>query len=131
MTIVETHGADKPSIDDEPEIAFDHDWSQLVKAGRKRAKLNQDDLAGEVGCSQAMISYIENVEPGETKSSKAVLRIVSRLGIALPRILFATDEERRWVTAGVILRGTNPDGFRAMLTSAEQLIIAGRPKTGH
>jgi len=107
------------SLADYPELPFEKEWGQLVRRARVDQKLTQLELAGKVGCEQAMISNIEN---WAVHSSRAVTPIVAVLNIPGPAQYFTDDLDRRWLEVGRLLRGMNTQTHAALLEAAEAMV---------
>lgn len=102
-----------------PELPFDKDWSDLVRATRKAKGWSQDELAERADCTQAMISNIENYT---TQQSHNVVPIARVLGIPLPRAYSEDDKEMQWRVLGEDLRRDDPDAFANLLQLAESIV---------
>lgn len=108
-----------------PELPFEKEWGQLVRRARVDQGFTQLDLAGKIGCEQAMISNIEN---WVVKSSRAVTPIVAVLNIPGPAQYFTDDLDRRWLEAGRLLRSSSEQTHAALLEAAESMVRGkGKP----
>jgi transcriptional regulator with XRE-family HTH domain len=84
----------------EPELATNEEWRDIMIKARKARGWSQDVLADKVGLSQPQIS---NIESGEASGSSYVMRICRVLGIAPPEH-FVDEFDRTWQRLGRTIR---------------------------
>lgn len=58
---------------------FRMDISQTIKALRKKAKLTQQQIAEEIGCSQPNVSYLEKTPASRARPSNRVVEGLKKL----------------------------------------------------
>jgi transcriptional regulator with XRE-family HTH domain len=97
------------------EAPLPREFIARMVAARKAKGWSQKRLAGEVGCSQGLISQIEG---GQRGASGLALKIAEALDID-PPFLVQRDLEKKWIATGLELRRRDPESFENILRTAE------------
>ncbi|MGQ0543758.1 MAG: helix-turn-helix domain-containing protein [Betaproteobacteria bacterium] len=105
---------------------------KVLKRRREQKGLNQSDLAGPIGLSQADISRIERAEQGF--DSKTIFSIAKQLGTSLTDIFAEVEQiERRGRT--LVLAHRTPAGKlgrlkrRKLVRGSARSLVRARPAT--
>lgn len=107
-------------IENEPELATNIDWrNSMIEARQTKTDdypdgMSQKQLADLVGCSQVMISKIEDAD----RSSKYIRRICRVLHIELPQH-FVDERARRWSELGRLISHRDPDSYKIHIAQLE------------
>ncbi len=87
-------------------------WRRLMKEKREALGMSQDELARQVGTSQATISGLET---GKVTQSDVVPCVSVALGIALPFLPVEYDEQMDWDELGKALYRESPEKLLRLL----------------